>query len=103
MDYPAGNKGRLKSLPLAQLLFRTGKDCPGFEGCKAPICPLSTKFRKAVWYADEPICASNTYQKEQWRITQQQIAKLRGVKGSFSLARLQSIKQVHPGIKGLLQ
>lgn len=102
MDYPTGNKGRVKSLALAQLLRDTGKGCPGYEGCEAPVCPLSHTFRTSLWYPDEAICMSQTYRKEYWRVIQGKIAKMPNVSGFFTLAALNRIKQPHPGIKGLI-
>ena len=32
------------------------KNCSRYESCSAPICPMFTGFKEAIWYADEEIC-----------------------------------------------
>lgn len=31
-------------------------ECPKFEGCNAPVCPLDPDWRKRVHRRDEPVC-----------------------------------------------
>lgn len=32
------------------------KNCSKYESCSAPICPMFSGFKEAIWYADEEIC-----------------------------------------------
>ncbi len=47
------------------------EDCPKWDTCSAPICPLGDN-QKYIWYPDEEIC---TKYKNQFIVTQKKIAK----------------------------
>ena len=32
------------------------KNCSKYESCSAPLCPMFSGFKEAIWYADEEIC-----------------------------------------------
>jgi hypothetical protein len=80
--------------------------CPGFENCKAPICPLDNSFQSAVWYVNEDICMAHAFRREKWRIAQRKIIRLNAkypnypVDGYFALAALKESTIVRRGIKG---
>ncbi|MGD1118112.1 MAG: hypothetical protein ABR886_01330 [Dehalococcoidales bacterium] len=80
-------------------------DCPSFEGCKAPLCPMDDSFKNgAIWYANEDICGALKYRKDKWRVNQRKIAKLNSkypVTGYFDIDMLKIVKRVGKGIRGL--
>lgn len=81
----------------------TKTDCPAYDGCKAPICPLDSSFAKAVWYVDEPFCVARKFRRAKWRIVQRKIAKVhlrRPVIGFFTVSALENIRRVAGGICG---
>lgn len=52
------------------------QDCPSFEGCDAPLCPLDSSLTSRVWYVDEPICNANAQGgKRRWIRKQRLIAR----------------------------
>jgi len=51
----------------------TAKDCPQFDGCSAPICPLFGNG--GIWYPDEEICTSRSYSALSWIKQQRKIAR----------------------------
>lgn len=78
------------------------KDCPSFEGCSAPLCPLDQSFPYAVFYADEPICSSLKFRPPFVKI-QRRIAKrvCTPEAGYFTVKMLQSMSRVTPQTKGI--
>ncbi len=36
------------------------EDCPKFEKCSAPLCPLAKETEGMLWFADEEICTEKT-------------------------------------------
>lgn len=32
------------------------KNCSKYDSCSAPLCPMFSGFKEAIWYADEEIC-----------------------------------------------
>jgi hypothetical protein len=51
-------------------------DCPSFEGCGAPLCPIDPDLKVRVWYIDEPICNANAQGgKRRWIRKQRLIAR----------------------------
>ena len=38
-------------------------ECPQFNTCSAPLCPLDKEIQDRLWYPDEPICKSQKYGK----------------------------------------
>ena len=80
-------------------------NCPGFDGCTAPICPLDASFTSAIWCSNEPICQAKKYRRMKWRKNQVKIQRLNDgdhpkVEGCFAVERLNNIKLVKLGIKG---
>ncbi len=76
--------------------------CPGFEGCKAPICPLDASFLKATWFPNEPICQGRAYRRERWRKVQVRISRTaKDHETCYTAAMLSAVRQVRGGIMGL--
>jgi hypothetical protein len=51
----------------------TAKDCPQFESCSSPICPMFGS--SGIWYPDEGICTSRNYSALPWIKRQRKIAR----------------------------
>jgi len=84
------------------------EDCPSYEGCEAPLCPLDTNsLPHAIWYVDEPVCPSLKY-RQHFVLMQKKIVKHRAKAskqndiGYFTVKMLNSIKSVSPNIKGIV-
>ncbi|MBI4330802.1 MAG: hypothetical protein HY673_05945 [Chloroflexi bacterium] len=94
------NSKRGVQLPLP--LGPAEKDCPRWEGCSAPLCPMSPNLKQAVWFPVEAVCRSELYAGLPWLMTQAEIARLPGKKhrGYFTVAMLRSIREVGPGLTG---
>lgn len=77
-------------------------DCPEWDSCAAPLCPLSGNLAHAVWFPDEPICKAEAHGGLRWVKTQVEIAALPGKtrRGYFSLAMLQGIRHVGLDLAG---
>lgn len=76
--------------------------CPSFNSCEAPLCPLHDGLDDAVWYPDEPICGSIKH-KQPWIKKQRKIRKYTTDpdRGYFTVNMLQAITKVQKGIKGI--
>ena len=55
--------------------MRSPKECPKFDTCSAPLCPLDPELKKRIWYWDEPICKNKKFQKLRWIKKQKSIQK----------------------------
>jgi hypothetical protein len=79
-------------------------ECPYFESCNAPICPLNKSKGKAIWYSDEAICKNRDFFDLEYIKTQKKIAKVNkthSVKGYFTLKMLDQKIIVRSGIQGI--
>jgi len=78
-------------------------DCPSFDNCNAPLCPLDpSSLDNGVFYADEEVCRGKKFQSLPWIRTQKKIARL-GLTiddGYFSHRMLTSIRVVTKNLKG---
>jgi hypothetical protein len=79
-------------------------ECPYFDSCNAPICPLDENKGKAIWYSDEAICKNRDFSDIEYIKTQKKIAKVNkkhSVKGYFTLKMLDQKIIVRSGIQGI--
>jgi len=68
--------GHNASEGLPQPLLICPKQCPSYEGCSAPICPLDPQsLELGIWLPDEPICRSKKYGTAKWIKRQRKIAE----------------------------
>ena len=77
------------------------EDCPKWDSCSAPICPLEDKIKNLnyIWYPDEEICPKH---KNQFIKTQKKIKKkARDLDKYFNLEMLNRNFIVGAGIVGL--
>jgi hypothetical protein len=79
-------------------------ECPFFNSCNSPICPLDENKEKAIWYSYEAICKNPEYSCLEFIITQKKITKVnktRSVKGYFTFKMLNQKIIVRSGIQGI--
>ena len=77
------------------------KDCSSFDKCSAPLCPLYGDLAHAVWYPGEEVCRS-TLHRTPWIRVQRRIARrCKDTIGYFNVKMLESVKAVHPSIRGI--
>ncbi|MFP3255051.1 MAG: hypothetical protein RXP30_01275 [Thermoplasmata archaeon] len=79
-------------------------ECPYFDSCNAPICPLDENKEKAIWYSDEAICKNRDFFDLEYIKTQKKIAKVNkthNVKGYFTLKMLNQKIIIRSGIQGI--
>ncbi|MFA5399421.1 MAG: hypothetical protein WC169_11250 [Dehalococcoidia bacterium] len=80
-------------------------NCPSWEGCAAPLCPLEP-LPGAQWFPNEDICHTVLLRKLPWIRVQRKI-KRRYLKGQidsdfcFTLPTLQAIKAPRKGTHGI--
>ncbi|MGC8585739.1 MAG: hypothetical protein ACP5L4_06490 [Thermoplasmata archaeon] len=79
-------------------------DCPYFQKCSAPICPMDPEKERAVWYPDEEICRNREFNDLDLIITQKKIARLNRmheIQGLFTFSMLNRTLIVRKGISGI--
>jgi hypothetical protein len=79
-------------------------ECPYFDLCNAPICPLDENKEKAIWYSDEAICKNRDFSDLEFIKTQKKIVKVNkthSVNGYFTLKMLDQKIIVRSGIQGI--
>jgi len=80
-------------------------NCPSWEGCAAPLCPLEP-LPGAQWFPNEDICHTFAYRQIHWIKMQRKIRKLY-VKGDvnadycFTLTLLEAIRVPRKGTHGI--
>ena len=78
-------------------------DCPKFDDCSAPLCPLQQNTMDGgIWYPDEEICRRRDFQNLPWISKQKAIVKAKAPSDRyFTVQMLEAIKQVRKGIEGI--
>ena len=74
---------------------REMEKCSSFEGCEAPLCPMSETLSDCIWYPDEEICHRRGMPK--WVRTQRKIVKRIGSSneiGFFDVSRIEKIQKI---------
>jgi len=77
-------------------------DCPHFDTCSSPLCPLAPNLKDLICYPDEEICRARKFQSLPWIKKQKRIAKL-GLTvddGFFTVTMLNAIQVVTKNLKG---
>ena len=83
---------------------QSNSSCPGYEGCKAPLCPLDESITEARWYSDEVICNNLAMRRQhRWIRVQRRIVKKCGKAGDtyFTMKMLEATRAVHKSLKGV--
>jgi len=79
-------------------------ECPYFELCDAPICPLDEHKGNSIWYSDEAICKNPEYSSLEFIKTQKKISKVNkkhNIQGFFTFKMLNQKIIVRSGIQGI--
>jgi len=77
------------------------EDCPSYESCSAPICPLNSP-EKYIWYPDEEVCRSTLQSNVDWIRTQKKIAKrAKDNTKYFTFQMLNLNRTIMTGVAGL--
>lgn len=79
------------------------RDCPRFDSCSAPLCPLDAgSLNGSIWYSDEEICTAQGFGQLPWIRNQKKISRrCRDTSGYFTLEMLSHNCQIKGGITGL--
>lgn len=73
--------------------------CPSYNGCFAPICPLDASFKLARWYPDEPICQAMAYRRDEWLRAQVKISRnAKDMRMFYTVRMIEAERQVAPDI-----
>ncbi len=64
-DSPHGNGSKIG----------TPRDCPFWNSCSAPVCPVDKAKENMIWYSEEEICINRSFSNLQFIITQKKIKK----------------------------
>lgn len=65
------------------------EECPSFEKCEAPLCPLDDNVNDGIWYPDESICkAWGMSMKYPWIRMQKKIARTTRDQSKYYLLRM---------------
>ena len=74
-------------------------ECPSYEGCGSPLCPLDPNPGH-IWYPGEEVCRNRN--PADWVRKQRKIARLTQIGNDrfFSIPMIQSIHRVGRGLKG---
>ena len=81
-------------------------ECPYFDSCDAPICPLDENKEKTLWYSDEAKCKNRDFSDHEFIKTQKKVSKLNkkyAVYGFFTLKMLDRSLIVKRGLEGLYE
>jgi len=77
------------------------EDCPKYDTCSAPMCPLSNP-EKVIWYADEEICKNREFFDLIWIKNQKKYSKkVKDYSKYFNFKMLKQNCKVTKGIIGL--
>jgi len=78
-------------------------ECPSFEGCEAPLCPLDEGLSDAAWYPDEDICVSRKFPSLHWLKRQKRLRKYKAPasNGYFTKEMLENMRRCSSGTKGI--
>ena len=78
-------------------------NCPSYDGCDAPLCPLDAQsLAHGTWFPDEEICGAHG-QRTRWITMQRSIARKTTDRrrGFFTVGMLSSMWKALPGVRGI--
>lgn len=73
------------------------EECPSYEECRAPLCPLGEGSKDVTWIPGEQICICKVFRSLPW-IRMQRRLERKGKKGFFNIEMLVLMKRVTDGI-----
>jgi len=78
-------------------------DCPKFDNCSAPLCPLQENtVEGGIYYPGEEICKRRDFQSLPWIRKQKAIVKAKAPNDRyFTVAMLRAVTRVQKGIEGI--
>jgi len=80
----------------------TPRDCPRFDSCDAPLCPLDEDRAKRTWFPDEPICDRAGMGTTRFVKIQRRIAKAVVLTDTFfTVPMLEAVDRIRPETTGL--
>ena len=80
----------------------TPEECPRFEKCDAPLCPLdSDSLKNGIWYPDEEICKYQEVNQLDWIKRQRKLSEKAQFGFYFTYEMLNHKFIIRNGIKGL--
>ena len=84
-------------------MIKTPSGCPSYNGCEAPLCPLSEELDSCVWYPDEEVCMAIKFTKVHWIRTQKKLRKYKISvdKGYFTKKMLDGMKYCTRKTRGI--
>ena len=50
-------------------------DCPSYNRCSAPLCPLDPNLKVRIWFTDEDICSGSSGSGKRWIKKQRSIVR----------------------------
>ena len=78
------------------------EECPRFEKCDAPLCPLdSDSLKNGIWYPDEEICKYQEVNQLEWIKRQRKLSEKAQFGFYFTYEMLNHKFIIRNGIKGL--
>ena len=78
------------------------EECPYFQKCDAPLCPLDKEKEKGIWFPKEQICREKRFANILWIRNQKKIRKK--ASGSYRYFLIQMLDRdcvIRRGIEGL--
>ena len=76
-------------------------DCPSFDTCEAPLCPLDANRDERVWFSHEPICKGRAGSGVQFVITQRKMVAKKKKPGFFTVPMLDRRIRVTDAMVGI--
>ena len=76
------------------------KECPLYDRCSAPICPMDPVAKLRIWYSNEDVCSRSNFKDNKVVVTQRKITK-KGSEGYFTFEMLNRDIVVKKGIRGI--
>lgn len=66
----------LSATPSGSCKILKACDCPRFDFCSAPICPLDKQsIRLSIWLPDDEICSLQEFSRDNWIRNQKKLQK----------------------------
>jgi len=82
--------------------MNNSKECPSFEGCSAPLCPIDeSSLESGIWYPDEEICKYQKVNQADWIRRQRKLSRRAVPDFYFTYEMLKHKFVIRTGIKGL--
>ena len=76
-------------------------DCPHFDECEAPLCPLDVNLEQHIWFPKDPVCRRRSV--PDWVGKQKRIRRLKKVDPDcyFTVRMLNALIEVPKDVAGI--